>query len=550
MHAKKMIATLIQKNKAAGIAFAKRVLTAAGVMALLVGCVAIYVVIAMGPRPKQVSTIIKPWSDAVEDGRRQVYVDKFVLPHASLVFQKPSRPLLIPDIEYRSLSPSEALQLNGETRLQPLYKTERLMTHFLPRDFNFLKFETTFEDLTSNGDSFVSVDPRQLQFADRAQTSVSLGSQRLQAYFGLLHAHTSDSDGQLTPRDAFETGRDAAGLDFMAVTDHSDFWHLSARDEFANLKVVAADVSTPSFVALAGFEYSSFWLGHYVVLESETARTTYDDVTLDDFYDWLSTNERALIAFAHPGFHAHRTHQDFGRLRLDNRLVEKMFGMEVVHMNQYKPGMRGFSEKYSFFDEAFHNGWNVGPLASQDNHKPSWGIQDGNRIGVLLPNLSRETLLEALRVRRFYATMTPQLQLSVNLQTSDNRWAQMGESLLRNQFESDQALVVVRYAQPDSVHLPYRFEVVLNGKIEGVLYFHNERGQWTSRLRKAMFPLVLEPWMPTSVSEARAGEFKFWLPLPAQNRVGDMYFYIRLFEGDDGRLLTQSAPITIKNMGN
>lgn len=518
-------------------------------MTLLGGGLAIYIVIAMGPRPTQISSFIKPTQHAVEDATPVRYVDQFSSQGGSVEFQKPTAALLIPEIEYRNLLASEVLQLEGDARLAPLYKTEQLLKHFLPRDFQFLKFETTFEDLVSNGDSFVNVNPRQLQFADRARSSVSLGTEPLHAYFGLLHSHTSDSDGQLTPRDAYTTGRDAAGLDFMAVTDHSDFWNLTPRDEYAELKTLAAEMTTPHFIALPGFEYSSFWLGHYVVLESQTFRNTYDDLTLDDFYRWLATNDTALVAFAHPRFHAHRSNQDLGRLRLDSRLIEKMFGIEVIHMNHFKRGLKGFSKKVSFFDEALQNGWNIAPLASQDNHKPSWGVQDANRIGVLLPKLSREGLVDALRRRRFYATMTPQLQLSVNLQKLDNQWAQMGETLERQQFENEKALVVVRYAQPDAMFLPYKFEVVVNGQVEGVLHFHNERGQWDSRLRKAMFPLVLEPWMPTVSQESRAGEFKFWLPLFASHQRGKMSFYIRLYEGDDGRLLTQSAPITIQNFG-
>ena len=41
-------------------------------------------------------------------------------------------------------------------------------------------------------------------------------------YKGELHAHTSDSDGVGTPRDAYIYARDVAGLDFFAVTDHSN----------------------------------------------------------------------------------------------------------------------------------------------------------------------------------------------------------------------------------------------------------------------------------------------------------------------------------------
>lgn len=39
-------------------------------------------------------------------------------------------------------------------------------------------------------------------------------------YFGNLHAHTVYSDGSGAPDEAFDAAREA-GLDFMAITEHS-----------------------------------------------------------------------------------------------------------------------------------------------------------------------------------------------------------------------------------------------------------------------------------------------------------------------------------------
>ena len=40
-------------------------------------------------------------------------------------------------------------------------------------------------------------------------------------FFGNLHSHTSYSDGSGTPREAFTHARDAANLDFLAITEHN-----------------------------------------------------------------------------------------------------------------------------------------------------------------------------------------------------------------------------------------------------------------------------------------------------------------------------------------
>ena len=48
-------------------------------------------------------------------------------------------------------------------------------------------------------------------------------------FFGNLHSHTSYSDGVLTPTDAFIVARDAADMDFLAVTDHGYYMQESTN---------------------------------------------------------------------------------------------------------------------------------------------------------------------------------------------------------------------------------------------------------------------------------------------------------------------------------
>lgn len=46
-------------------------------------------------------------------------------------------------------------------------------------------------------------------------------SQSEKVYFGILHSHTSYSDGSGTPSDAFNYARNTGKLDFMAITEHN-----------------------------------------------------------------------------------------------------------------------------------------------------------------------------------------------------------------------------------------------------------------------------------------------------------------------------------------
>jgi hypothetical protein len=45
-------------------------------------------------------------------------------------------------------------------------------------------------------------------------------------YYGMLHSHTSISDGSGTPSEAYEYARFTAELDFFGIADH-DYWPVS-----------------------------------------------------------------------------------------------------------------------------------------------------------------------------------------------------------------------------------------------------------------------------------------------------------------------------------
>ena len=62
------------------------------------------------------------------------------------------------------------------------------------------------------------------------------GATQYHRYFGDLHNHTGDSDGQGTPAQAFAAAK-AAGADFLAVTDHTGWF---GADRWAAQQAAAA----------------------------------------------------------------------------------------------------------------------------------------------------------------------------------------------------------------------------------------------------------------------------------------------------------------------
>jgi hypothetical protein len=149
---------------------------------------------------------------------------------------------------------------------------------------------------------------------------------------------------------------------------------------------------------------------------------------LDDIYDFIIVRD-ALAHFCHPGI------RDDASSRFDNFSYNPQadpffYGLEVLS---------GFSsDPYEkFYLLALKNGWHVGPVGGQDNHRGNYGNRtdaDGNinLTGVLLDTLNREKLSDAFQNRRTYAFQTspPADRIFLTEFTADGHW--MGE-----EFDND-----------------------------------------------------------------------------------------------------------------
>jgi hypothetical protein len=236
-------------------------------------------------------------------------------------------------------------------------------------------------------------------------------------YFGYLHSHTSYSDGEGTPDEAYRHARDQGEMDFFAVTDHSEllstwFWN----NEWKKIRETADAYYQPGvYVTLWGFEYSNPLLGHALVLNTSDFTSAFTSILLGNLYSWIEQRPDGFGTFNHPGNYD-TLGLEFYHLALDNpNVVPQMVGIELWN------GADGFDRFYyenewsgadvSYFDTGNRNGWYLGALGAQDNHVPDWGTKNQFRTAVLASGLSREALIEAYRARRFYATEDKDLHL-------------------------------------------------------------------------------------------------------------------------------------------
>jgi uncharacterized protein YdeI (BOF family) len=255
--------------------------------------------------------------------------------------------------------------------------------------------------------------------ADEVWSFETQAAPPLHAFLGDLHNHTGNSDGAGTPAQALAAGK-AAGLDFMAITDHS---YAISDPEWADTLAAVNAATGSDFLALRGFEYTQGAEGHINVYNTvrHAVRTntgcSYCDytpnleagVTVQGFYPWLAISGTigidaagTVMQFNHPGW---------------INFNDWAFHPEVSSVARLEEVGNGNGTSYMFSEEEFIRsldyGWKVGATNNADTHTTYWGVNTDHRTGVLMPELTKTALLEALRERRTYATEDKNFSLSM-----------------------------------------------------------------------------------------------------------------------------------------
>jgi hypothetical protein len=232
-------------------------------------------------------------------------------------------------------------------------------------------------------------------------TFCASSAEALNLYYGDIHSHTSFSDGVGIPEDAFDYARTTGKVDFWTVSDHLE--QLDKRrdlpegadpvDEFEHTMKVADEKDAPGkFVAFAGFEWATdVSQGHINVLNAKSIPSVNKTYRLKQFYKWIYDNPDAMMGFNHPaepdGFR-------FNNFELVPAIAKQVFFCAVTR-----------ERDIPYFYKSLDAGWWLAPSGHQDNHGWDWGTHsNGNFTGVYAEELTRESIIEAFRARRFFAT--------------------------------------------------------------------------------------------------------------------------------------------------
>ncbi|HSL95186.1 MAG TPA: CehA/McbA family metallohydrolase [Thermoleophilia bacterium] len=231
-------------------------------------------------------------------------------------------------------------------------------------------------------------------------------------YFGDLHTHTSYSDGEGTPTEAFAAAK-AARADFMATTDHH--YQLNAW-EWADTIAAAAAATDDSFVAIAAYEYHMPGIGEINIYAAEdmprgivghgTTKNGAPDHrprenALSFVYDWIVAND-AIGHWNHPNYYVGDRWGDF--LDYAEQTADRDAGMCLLEI---------FNKEIqeASYAMALDAGWHALPSSNSDTHEANWISGEEVRTVLLAPELTREALFEAMRERRGYGTRDRNLRV-------------------------------------------------------------------------------------------------------------------------------------------
>jgi hypothetical protein len=249
-------------------------------------------------------------------------------------------------------------------------------------------------------------------------------------YVGDLHSHSGHSDGrtvlstgeriQVPPEHVFNAAR-AAGLDFIALTDHNTTSHWSDVDRLQSLY--------PTLLLLHGREVTTY-RGHMNAFGEANPvdfRLTSGRSTGALAADLVRAG--AFVSINHPERPDDETCMGCGWNDRDAETIRRVQGVEVVNGDLAEGAMAG----WPFWAAMVTRGHRLTLIGGSDDHTPDESADQ--RIGtpatvVYARELSEPALLDALRAGRTYVRTRgpdgPTLELSA---TSGSHSYQLGDTV-------------------------------------------------------------------------------------------------------------------------
>jgi len=294
------------------------------------------------------------------------------------------------------------------------------------------------------------------------------GEKQLNFYFGQLHSHTNLSDGTGTPEEAYTYARDVAKADFVAITDHSNWFDNDLANE--NIKDYKESTSASwkklrqtadsfnednKFVAIGGYEMtwsgSTGGWGHINTFNTPWfVSRNNKNMDLKAYYNKLAQSPDSISQLNHPG----KTFGDFGDFSFYSPEADKVVNLIEVGNGEGPVRGSGYFPSYEYYTRALDKGWHVAPTNNQDNHKGKWVGANTARTVILANSLTRESLYQAIKEKKVYATEDENLRISYNVNGMP-----MGSSL----NNPDKLNISIDITDPDAKDVIGKVSIIANG---------------------------------------------------------------------------------------
>lgn len=270
-----------------------------------------------------------------------------------------------------------------------------------------------------------------------------IGKSGLKHFYGQLHSHTNYSDGAGSLEDALEYAKNADTIDFIAITDHSNYFDTAdnlgdmndptsgikssknpAKSKWEYYKELINSYKTDDFLPIYGYEMtwtkSGANYGHintyntngFVSRNNNELNDKLNSKGLLKYYDLLTTvDTKTFSQFNHPG-KVFGNFDDFGHYSPE---YDKVLKLVEVGNGEGKIGSNGYFRSYDQYQMALDKGWHLSPSNNQDNHKGHWGDANSARNVVIASDLTYDSIYDAIMNHRFYSTEDKNLKIDYSL---------------------------------------------------------------------------------------------------------------------------------------
>ncbi|BFT75524.1 S-layer homology domain-containing protein [Paenibacillus sp. P36] len=262
-------------------------------------------------------------------------------------------------------------------------------------------------------------------------------------YYGSLHAHTMNSDGQGTLPEAYAYARDQGKFDFFIVTDHSNSYDSATYDVTKDQNInnynttnapwlagkkAAIDAATPTYITDYGYEMTwSGGPGHmntfnttgFVSRNNATLNNKTNDGGLQTYYQMLQSTPGSISQLNHPG----ATFGNFADFGYHNNAIDDKVTLVEAGNGEGAIGSGGYFRSVDQFILALDKGWHVAPTNNGDNHKKGWGTSNTAGTVVYTNDFTLSGIYTALHDRSVWSTENRDLDVTYHLSDGTNTYS-------------------------------------------------------------------------------------------------------------------------------